>query len=265
MDIALKKSEKATYNYTERNKIKQKYCHVEIIEQSSDQMHLKLSLNLDNLNIKSNQILVLEVLYRGIYFRRKFIRPKPVNDFFAGGFPENSNPSFRIKLLPENGEKGKIISATKLFKAKKSKSNQTIQANFFNIRPSESIGGLIWKIDWEDEMNPEILIQKNFLDKYGPLNNESFHVFILPDVLREILNGIFIRFDSAEQVTEGTQAYRWIKFCDSELAKWSEPDTDEWKDKLQLSELANQAALIFSEKEWDGKRTFLEKFMDKSW
>src|SRR5699024_1087429 len=119
MDIALKRKEKATYNYTNRHRIKQKFCHVEIVGWDKGQMHLKLYLDPDELNIQDNQFLVLEALYRGIYFRKKIFQPRSVNELYTSDFSKDSNPSFRVKLLPEDDEEGKIISATKLFKAKR--------------------------------------------------------------------------------------------------------------------------------------------------
>jgi hypothetical protein len=229
-------------------------------------MHIKLSLELEKINLESEQALVLESLYKGKYFRRKLANPKPDNDIYIDGFPENSNPSFRIKLMPSIlGGDGRILSATKLFKATKSDEDKEIKTNFLSFTFSNSIGGLIWHIDWEDEQNPEIYVNKDFADKYDVKADSRVHAFILPSILREILNGIFLRFDSIEQIDERTQVHRWLKFCDRKLTGWSLPDEEDWQDRLRAADLVDQAVQLFSDKEWGGNRTLLEKFLDKSW
>jgi hypothetical protein len=266
MNIVLKKSRKATYNYTNRSNIRQKDCHVTIIEHTPEQMHIKLSLDLEKIDLRAEQALVLEALYKGIYFRKKLINPKQDNDIYIDGFPENSNPSFRVKLLPQiNGGNGQILSASKFFKATKSEEDKEIQQNFLSFTYSDSIGDQIWKIEWEDPENPLIYVNKKFAEQYEIKTDARVHAFMLPALLREILNGIFLRFNSIENIDERSQAYRWLKFCDRKLTTWSMPDEEEWNDKLKLSELAEQAVYLFSEKKWDGKRTLLEKFLDKIW
>ena len=266
MNIVLKKSRKATYNYTNRNNIRQKDCHVTIIDHTPEQMHIKLSLDLEKIDLTSQQALVLEALYKGIYFRKKLINPKPDNDIYINDFPENSNPSFRIKLLPQiGGGDGQILSASKFFKATKSEEDKEVQHNFLSFTYSDSIGGEIWKIEWEDPENPLIYINKDFAEQYEIKTDDRVHAFILPAILREVLNGIFLRFDSPEDLDERTQAYRWLKFCDRKLTGWSMPDEEEWKDKIKLSELADTAVHLFCKKKWDGNRTLLEKFLAKTW
>lgn len=265
-DIVLKKSRKATYNYTNRNTIRQKDCHVTIIEHTPEQMHVKLSLDLEKINLEPEQALVLEAIYKGIYFRQKLVSPKPDNDIYIDGFPENSNPSFRIKLLPTfDGGNGQILSASKFFKATKSEEDKEIQNNFLRFTYSDAIGGQIWSIDWEDSLNPIIYINKDFAEQYEIKTDARVHAFILPAILREILNGIFLRFNSIEELDERSQSFRWLKFCDKKLTGWSMPDDEEWDDKIKLAELADQAVFHFSEKKWDGNRTLLEKFLDKTW
>lgn len=265
MNIVLKKSRKATYNYTDRGTIRQKDCHISIESHNNEQMHIKLFLDLDKINLVDEQVLVLEALYKGMYFRQKLINPKSDNDIFIDNFPENSNPSFRLKLLPYlDGNDGQILSATKFFKATRSEDDKEIQNNFLSFRFSNAIGGLIWQIDWEDEQNPEIYINKDFADFYDIKTDVRVHAFILPAILRELLNGIFLRFDSLDEIDERSQAYRWLKFCDKKL-RWSMPDDEDWVDKLKLSELTEQAVRKFSDEKWFGNRTLLEKFLDKKW
>lgn len=266
MDFVLRESRKATYNYTNRSKIRQKDCNIMIIDHDENQMQIKLSLDLEKINLEPDQVLVLEAIYKGIYFRKKIISPTPEEDIYIDGYPENSNPSFRIKLLPDIDKgNGKIQSATKFFKATRAEDDKEEQKNFLSFKYLNTIGGLIWQINWEDEMNPEIIIKKDFADKYEPKTDVRVHAFILPAILREILNGIFLRFNSIDEIDERSQAFRWLKFCDRKLTGWSMPDEDEWNDKLKLTQLAEQAVFLFSEKKWDGNRTLLEKFLDKSW
>ncbi|CAN5330655.1 hypothetical protein BH23BAC3_BH23BAC3_26600 [soil metagenome] len=269
MSIGLKKSRKATYNFTNRGTIRQKHCHVTIVGNYDDQMHIKLFLDLDRINLFEDQVLVLEALYAGIYARKEIINPKPEDDFYMDGFPENSNPSFRLKLLPSLAKNdGKILSATKLFKARKSDEEKELETNFLSFKYVDTIGDLIWKINWDqdDGMNPEILINGEFAKKYDPKNDIRFHALILPSIIKEILLGIFIRFNSFEQIDERTQAYRWLKFCDK-LSGWSLPDIEEWKDPMKKAVLAEQAVQIFADEKWKsfGNQTLLQKFLAKKW
>jgi len=269
MSIGLKKSRKATYNYTDRGTIRQKHCHVTIVDYYDDQMHVKLFLDLDRINLVQGQLLVLEALYAGIYARKEIRTPKAENDFYMDGFPQNSNPSFRLKLLPSLTENdGKILSATKLFKATKSDEERELETNFLSFKYVDTIGNLIWKINWDqdDGMNPEILINEEFAKKYDPKNDIRFHAIILPSIIKEILLGIFIRFNSFEDIDDRTQAKRWLKFCDN-LSGWSLPSADEWKDLQKKAALAEQAVQIFADEKWEsfGNQTLLQKFLAKKW
>lgn len=266
MNVVLKKSRKATYNYTNRSNIRQKDCHVTIIDHTPEQMHIKLSLDLEKIDLRPEQALILEALYKGIYFRKKLINPKPDNDIYIDGFPENSNPSFRVKLLPQiDGGNGQILSASKFFKATKSEEDKEVQQNFLKFKYSDAIGGQIWRIEWEDPENPLIYINRDFGEQYEIKTDARVHAFILPAILREILNGIFLRFDSLDELDERSQAYRWLKFCDKKLPVWSMPSKDEWDDELKLSELTEQAVQQFSDKKWDGNRRLIDKLLDKTW
>jgi hypothetical protein len=269
MSIGLKKSRKATYNYTDRGTIRQKNCHVTIAGYYDDQIHIKLFLDLGKVNLLEDQVLVLEALYAGIYARKEIINPKAEDDFYMDGFPENSNPSFRLKQLPSlTKNDGKILSATKFFKATKSDEEKELETNFLSFKYVNTIGDLIWKINWDqdDGMNPEILINEEFAKKYDPKNDIRFHALILPSIIKEILVGIFIRFNSYEDINDGTQAKRWLKFCDK-LSGWSLPDTEEWKDPIKKAVLAEQAIQIFADEKWQsfGNQTLLQKFLAKKW
>ncbi len=268
MNTALKSTGKATYNYTGRGSIKQKLCHISVVERDDDQMLAKLHLDLDNLHLEHGQKLVLEALYRGVYFRKKIHNPKTVHDIYINGFPEKSNPSFRLKVLSSDNEMtGKIISATKFFKAKFEENEKEIRKNILKFRLTNDIGDQIWQIDWSDPQYPVILLKKDFSEKYYHHDLKTLS-FILPPILKELLTGLFLRFDSQDKIDERSDAGRWLKFFETKLPGWSLPDDEDWDndDKTHLLELADNAIRIFCDQKWiEGKKTFLQYLIEKNW
>lgn len=263
MAAKLKRTEKATFNYTNRHKIHQKDCQITIIDRTPGNFKIGIYLDPAKVKVSEDQTLVLEAFYRLLYDRIELSPDKPFqNKFLASAFPSSANPTFRLKLIstkPE--EEGRVISATTYFGATKSEDEQDTSNAFFTIRYA-NLEGQIWRVDWEDPENPVVMIDEDFSRKYKLQDDAMAQAFIYPPLIKEIILGVLLRFDSYEDMDERQTVAKWLKFCEQKLGmSIPEPTEDEWRDDEAALNFAELAAQKFAAQKWDGKKTLLEKFL----
>jgi hypothetical protein len=260
MSVKVKRSEKATFNYTNRTKIHQKDCLVSIVDRESGQLKIRVVLDPKNIPVKEGQVLVLEVFYALLYARFDLDTGKPVKTIaLDSSFPASANPRFRLKLISKDDAQGKVLSATTFFSASESEGAENGKNTFLKFQYAD-LNGLIWRIDWSNPENPTVQIDTKFSKRYKVEKDQMAQAFMYPYIVKEIVSGIMWRNPNYEDLDERLSASKWFKFCEQKLGM-AIPEEDEWDDKEAIIAFAESAAQKFATQKWDGKKTILEQFL----
>lgn len=264
MNFELKTRKNSTLIFTGRQKINSQDCQVEIVKQTIDQLTIKVHLNLDSINVRQEQELVLEAVYTGGYYDRKAIySPKEVNEIRLNGFPKDASVSYRVFIVnKKNDNLGKIIASTrKRLKAINDKSSRE-KKTILDWTLSDHIGDEVFRIDWSDPQNPEILFNLKLYQFLRDPEHPAIGALIIPSIIREMLTGIFLEFDSYSSIDEGSFAQNWIKFFNEKILHWSIPEDDDWENKSLMREQVDLLIKEFSNEKWLGSKTLLDNYID---
>lgn len=264
MNFELKTRKNSTLVFTGRRKINSQHCQVEVVEQTINQLTIKIHLNLDFINLKQDHELIVEAVYTGGYYDRKSIySPKEINEIRLNGFPENASIGYRVFIVDKDKDNlGKIIASTrKRLKAINDKSNRE-KKTILDWTLSDQIGNEVFRIDWSDPQNPEILFNLKLFQYLKDPEHPTIGALIIPSIIREMLTGIFLEFDSYSIIDEGSFAQNWIKFFDENILHWNIPEDEDWKKKNFMREQVDVLVNEFSNKKWLGSKTLLDNYID---
>jgi hypothetical protein len=264
MNFELKTRQNGTLIFSGRQKINSKDCQIEIVEHSDDHLIIKVKLNLATVVVKEDQELIIEAVYTGGYYDRKSIYdPREINEIRFSGFPRGASVKYRAFIVDKSPQKlGEIVSSTrKRLKAVNDKSNRT-KKTILDWELSDEIGSEIFRISWNDIQNPEILFNLNLSQFLQDPEHPIIGGLVVPSIIREMLTGIFMEFDSYSSIDGGSFAQNWVKFFDENIVHWSIPNDNDWKDKVFMREQVDILVREFVNTKWLGTKTLLENYID---
>lgn len=262
------------YNFTGRAKIRQKPELFKVSLNSRDANSIALKVEWDResicrdakLTTVIDQLLVLDVLFLGNYNRFVLEKSRSEDVFSISDCPDNAILDFRLKVVSnEEGSKGALLAASSFFKltdGNQTDYEQDAENPFFDLKPSDSLGGRIWSVDWSNESEPVILINRDYHQKFSDTPLVAAHLY--PEIVREMATGLLFRFSGLDEVEEGTKANSWLTFFEQKLGcslRGEQGASLETADsKLELIAQINDE---FSNTHWRDGKTLLQEYLKK--
>lgn len=271
----------ASLNYTGRKRITHKQYSVSHSVGNDAPEEFELSIWIDPKlleKVNGSDVIVLDMVNRADHERLdlKIIESQTVRPKY---FLRESHPRYRLSVVQREGDmSGKIRTSSSEFKLilpddeddeGKGKYKPTIELReekekFFNLKESDDLGAMLWKVDFSDLGNIQVLINKRLLMIYdGEQKNPMMRGFILSAIVREIFSGIFMRTDSIDTIVgeESGKWFLWAEFVMEELLPGGEFTEGEQISSEWLEWLDN-LLIEFSESRFGGQYTLLEAMED---
>ena len=119
--------------------------------------------------------------------------------------------------------------------------------------------GQTWRVSWDETDNPKILFNKRLYEAYSESRN-VLQAFLLPEIIREILTGLFFRQKDLEGLPNDVGAHKWVTFfrqtLDENLDELSKLDDEEKFEKI------DQITRTFSDYNWGNNKTLLVEILE---
>lgn len=213
------------FNYTGRIKIPRNVIEIKLKrERGKTYFNTKLDSDLlDEQNIDSNAMLILEAYDRGSYQRYNYGRlesptqPKPENRILD----EIQNMAellwFRLRAIDYSDSNGKIVATSAEIRVYAEEVDESRKSSLLPV-DQQNIGEAIWQIDYnvaDDQVPILIVSDKINRDKLPEMlrTDAFFTVLVYPAVLREIL--IQTIMIGEIRTTDGDDSWgkKWLEFA----------------------------------------------------
>lgn len=259
----LKKSIKATFNYTGRKALKAKECEIEITQKTPDGISVRIRFLNGLAKQYPDMPLILEAFHGALYSRQVLDPSRPEQTVFLDGFPEHARPQFRLRVVALDDPQARVLASSRPMRAKAQKDDESRDDAFFDPIPSPAIGDQLWKIDWKGDDDFDILVNSRLANTYDPNTNPMMRAWFCSSVIREVLMGLVLRNSEIEDLEHDSVGRKWIAFCDQRLPSNCPPYFRE--DDNRVSEEAIQwiedVASEFCDTKWDGRHTLLTSLL----
>jgi len=266
----------ASFNYTGRKRINRKQFQVtrEILGGDSNLVELNIWVDQKLLeSVEEGNSVVLDVMTRGHErFELQSVESQSVSPDYLD---RETAARYRLSIIDSGGEDvGKIRKSSdelKLVPVLDDNENkkrvspvtqvQEREEKFFNPEESDNIGSQLWKVEFNDCADFQVLINSRVIELYdGDKHNPVLRAHILPPIVREIFGGLFMRNPDLDalQDTDAENWFRWAQYVTKESCpdagfKSDEAVSDEWLTWLdELVETFAAARFV------NGKHTLLE-------
>ena len=272
MSIQLEISD--TSNFTNRTRIKNKkeLFSIEEIGRENDTLTVLVRYNRDQIETEckiqhENEFAyILDVFVRGELKRYELPEYRSEEQYIIDEIPEAVSPEFRLKIVSKSGDtKGKILAATggriKLLSNHSGTNEEVATRGILNLTTAPDLQGRIWFVDWKADGNFEVLICKEYYDKF--IHKPVFAAHILPELVRAIATGILLRFNDVSEIDEDSITGHWVEYIETELEipLHRQPEHNEHLQETEhkLDKIENIVA-AFTQQKWR-EGTLLAEFL----
>ena len=263
----------AHYNYTGRKTIRQKpeFFTVKVLERKENTASIQITYDFDEI-IKSVNIssdiqceLAVDAYVRNNVTRAILDQNKDILLFKVKNCPEYEKIFFRIKLIANSvSEKGILLAANKsritISDDNNEDDGEKKENAFFELIPDSEMKGQTWRVSWDETDNPKVFVNKKLWEVYSEKRN-VLRAFLLPEIIREILTGLFFRQKDLENLPQDVAAHKWITFfqqsLDENLEELSKLDNAEKFEKI------DQITQSFSDYNWVSNKTLLDEILER--
>jgi hypothetical protein len=262
----------AHYNYTGRKTIRQKseYFSIKVTDRKENNATIHVSYNFNEI-IKSVNIsndvpceLALDAYVKNNVTRATLDKQDIKHIFKINNCPEYEKIFFRIKLIANSPEeKGILLAANKsritISDESRENEGENKENTFFKLIPDAEMKGQTWRVSWDETDNPKIFVNKRLYEAYSE-NRNVLQAFLLPEIIREILTGLFFRQKDLEGLPNDVGAYKWVTFfrqtLDENLNELSKLNDEEKFEKI------DQITQTFSDYNWGNNKTLLDEILE---
>lgn len=271
----------ASLNFTGRSKIGSKQFRVSHDSRRYGADDFKLVVTVESNLLKhvyDTDALVLDLINRGDH-ERFILDSVESQTVLPAYFKPESRFKYRLSIVDVNGNSpGRIKKSSQEFSLvpppedthddkntyDKRIEKSEITETFFNPIESDAIGGMLWKVNFQDVGEVEILINSRLLAIYsGDKRHPFLRGFMFPAIVAEVFSGLFMRVSAVSDLAE-TETEKWFKWAQFIM---NEPMPDDqffddglvaktWLDWLErlLDEFSGRPAV--------GSKTFLDAMED---
>lgn len=253
---------KRRFNYTGREKLTKDAIKISVNKTNGKAKSITAKLNLNEIKYPGDTKIYLDAYHKTDRKRFDFGRINHTvtpEDLTIDELAYTDNLMFRLMLIDESGEHGKIIAHADRIRAVEEAEKKPILPVKF-----EDLGQQIWKLEFTGEEGGPILFINN---KIPPLENlvktdSVFFMYVFPAAIREILTHM-IFIDTVENPEEPAVTWHddWLKFSKMILPHEPVPDLD--PDKINKDEAVNWVDQVVEEfcncriQEWESAKTRL--------
>jgi hypothetical protein len=218
---------KRRFNYTGREKLTKDAIKISINKANGKPKSITAKLNLNEIKYPGNTRIYLDAYHKTD--RKRFDFGK-INhsvmpyDLTIDELAYTENLMFRLMLIDESAEHGKIIAHADRIRADEEADKKPILPVRF-----DDLGQQIWKLEFTGEEDGPILYINNKIPALENLvkSDPVFFMYVFPAAIREILTHM-IFIDTVENPEEPsvTWHYDWLKFSKMILPHEPVPDFD---------------------------------------
>jgi len=249
----------ASLNYTGRKRIFRKQFDVVHALDTSGDNQLNLAVWVDPKTLAAVEIsdsLILDLVARADHerFELKLLESQEIE---SRTFELNSKVRFRIAIVDKKGESpGRIKNSSEVFRLAKPVDDpdpsitakpvievRQVTETFFDLKESDKLGSLLWKVDTSIEGETQFMINSRLLAIYDDnMHHPLLRGHVLPAMVREMFSGVFMKIKSPSdlQGSDDEKWFRWAEFilqeplpeCDFSDAASVSVDWLEWLDRL---------------------------------
>jgi len=253
---------KRRFNYTGREKLNRDAVKISVNKTNGKPKSITAKLNLNEIKYPGDTKIYLDAYHRTDRKRfdfGKISQPVTPHDLTIDELAYTDNLMFRLMLIDESGEQGKIIAHADRIRADEEADKKPI----LPVR-SDDLGQQIWKLEFTGEEGGPILCLNN---KIPPLENlvktdSIFFMYVFPAVIREILTHM-IFIDTVENPEEPAINWHsdWLKF--SKMILPHEPVPDLAPDEFDKDEIVKWIDQVIEEfcnsrrQEWESVKSKL--------
>lgn len=261
--VKLKKSIKASFNFTGRKVIRAKECNISIAARSSEGISVRVNF-INGVIDRFEGLPIVLVAYYGALYKRCDLDPDRYEQtVFLDDFPEHSRPQFRLKVIASSEPEARIVAASRPIRPVLPDDTAESEDTIFKPIPSPNIGDQLWKIDWLSDDEFQILVNSRLVQKFDINQDSMMRAWLYSSVVREILLGLVVRNSDIEELDRESIGAKWLLFSDQKLGcecpeKFRNDDGQISEEALQWAE---DAAAEFCNRKWDGRRTLLASLL----
>ena len=246
----------ASLNYTGRKRILRKSFDVSHLPNDE---RLNLAIWIDPSIIASvteSDSLVLDLVARADHerFDLKLLESQEIE---SSKFEEDSKLRIRLAIVDRKGDSpGKIKNSSEEFRLTKPTDDpdasittkptteiRPVTETFFDLKESNKLGSLLWRVDTSIEGETQFLINSRLLAIYGDSKHHPLlRGHVLPAMVREMFRGVFMNIKSLSELqgSDDSKWFRWGEFMLQEpvpsIDFWDEEGVSgewlEWLDRL---------------------------------
>lgn len=205
-----------TFNYTGRKPLPKDQIQIRLHRTVPAMSFDAVLMDFEKLQQPESARVFIEAYHQSVYMRFDFgtvgqIRIPAPEDRRLKEFYDGSPVNFRVKIVDESGEHGKILAEADAIRPVRDDDEN----NRDPLIPVRTVGGMgqeIWRVTWEAsrpvlELNQEMAGIKERLIK-----ETRFRSLILPEVFRTVLTQILSSsLDESDDFSEISE--RWFKFA----------------------------------------------------
>lgn len=253
---------KRRFNYTGREKLNRDAVKISINKTNGKPKSITAKLNLNEIKYPGDTKIYLDAYHRTDRKRfdfGKLSQPVIPHDLTIDELAYTDNLMFRLMLIDESGEQGKIIAHADRIRADEEAEKKPILPVKF-----DDLGQQIWRLEFTGEEGGPILCLNNKIPALENLvkTDSIFFMYVFPAAIREILiHMIFI--DTVENPDEPALNWHsdWLKFSKMILPNEPFPDLD--PDKFDKDEIVKWIDQVIEEfcnsrrQEWESVKSKL--------
>ena len=204
---------KRRFNYTGREKLNKDSVKISINKTNDKPKSISAKLNLNEIKYPSDAKIYLDAYHKTDRKRFDFGKISHIaipEDLTIDELAYTDNLMFRLMLIDESGENGKIIAHADRISSEEEADKKPILPVRF-----DDLGQQIWKLEFAGEEGGPILLINNRISALENLveSDSVFFMYLYPAAIREILTHM-IFIDTVENPDEPsvTWHYDWLKY-----------------------------------------------------
>ncbi len=253
---------KRRFNYTGREKLTKDAIKISINKTNGKPKSITAKLNLNEIKYPGDTKIYLDAYHKTDRKRFDFGNISHIaipEDLTIDELAYTDNLMFRLMLIDESSENGKIIAHADRIRADEEANKKPILPVRF-----DDLGQQIWKLEFTGEEDGPILFINNKIPALENLvkTDPLFFMYVFPAAIREILTHM-IFIDTVENPEEPaiTWHYDWLQFSKMILPHESVPDLDPEKiDEAEVLKWIDQVVEEFCNsrrQEWESVKKSL--------
>ena len=253
---------KRRFNYTGREKLTKDSIKISINKTNGRPKSISAKLNLNEIKYPGSTKIYLDAYHKTDRKRFDFGRISQAvipEDLTVDELAYTDNLMFRLILIDESGEHGKIIAHADRIRADEEADKKPILPVRF-----DDLGQQIWKLEFTGEEGGPILCINNNIPALENLvkSDSVFFMYVFPAAIREILTHM-IFIDTVENPEEPSVTWQndWLKF--SKMILPHEPVPDLYSNEITKDDVVNWIDQVIEEfcnsrrQEWESVKTKL--------